>query len=109
MNSSSFVRSLLAKKMTGEKFLLHVLQMVERQLQEWDDYHLIVMKFRDYEILITCGNQEIEHIIISEQRLAELQQKSPYSLDLTIWEELLKKGINIKKDGGSYLRSLGFY
>lgn len=107
MNGSGFVRTLMAKKMSAEKFLVHVLEMVELQLQIWDTYEVIVLKLSNYEIIVTCGEKEFKPVIITEKQIKELQRKGPYFLDIYIWEKLQENGVEIVDIEGGYFKTIG--
>lgn len=103
MNSNGFARGLLAKNYSGEKFLLHVSDVIERQLKEWSDaFEVIVMKLVDYEFVVKKGNRYFE-LVISEQELDTLQATGPFALDRFVWKELEKQGVAIVREYGDYI------
>ncbi|TKD72185.1 hypothetical protein [Pseudalkalibacillus hwajinpoensis] len=81
MNCNGFTRGLMAKNYSGEKFLLHVCDVIERQLNEWsDDFEVMVMKLVDYELVVKKENKYYE-MTLSEKDIETLQNKFPFSLD----------------------------
>ncbi|KMM39176.1 hypothetical protein [Guptibacillus hwajinpoensis] len=103
MNSNGFARGLLAKHYNGEKFLLHVADVIERQLKEWSVvYEVMVMKLSDYKIVVKKDNRYYE-LVISEKELDTLQATAPFALDRFVWKELEKQGIEIVRGYGDYI------
>ncbi|MCA0172960.1 hypothetical protein [Bacillus sp. RAR_GA_16] len=81
MNVNRFARNIMAKDYDGERFLLHVAEVMERQLKEWDAaYEVVVMKLIDYEVVIKKENRSYE-LLLTEKDLLLLQQTSPYALE----------------------------
>ncbi|MCM3571430.1 hypothetical protein [Neobacillus mesonae] len=106
MNINGFTRGLMAHNYNSEKYLLHVAGCVERQLIEWDpQYEMLVMKFKNYEIVIKNVERDY-HLQISEEEAASLQKISPFKLDQKIWRELEKQGLEISKGNGNYLDTI---
>lgn len=104
MNTTGFIRGLMSKTMSGEKFLIHVATCIEQQLQEWDrDYKVVVMKLQDYEMSVTV-HQTSYQITIAEVELTMLQNRGPYALDKKIWSELERQGLIITQGSGNYLK-----
>ena len=96
----------MAKSYDGESFLLHVAEVIERQLKEWDEsYEVIVMKLIDYEVVVKEENRSYE-LLLTEDALLTLQQKSPYALDRYLWLELEKQGLEIVRGNGDYIESV---
>ena len=60
------------------------------------------MKFRDYIFLVKNGDTYYE-AYMSESLLAELQDRSPCSLDKKIWLGVERKGVEISMGCGDYL------
>ena len=103
MNSTGFIRGYMAKNMENERFLEHVVWVLERQLQEWDEsYQLRVFKQEDF-IISVQSNKKTINVSISANRLKDLQSASPYSLDRYIWAQLKEKGLEWKDKNGNYL------
>lgn len=103
MNSSGWIRGMMAKNYENEKFLLHVGEGIEKQLQEWDaNYSVNIMKLRDYHFVVRIGEKYYE-TVLSEKDIRELQSKGPYSLDYKIWSDLEEEGLEIKWGYGDYL------
>lgn len=49
MNTQGFIRGMMAKNYSSEKFLVHVATTVERQLQEWNEqFEIMVAKLQNY-------------------------------------------------------------
>ena len=110
MNNSGFIRGIMSKNFDQEKFLLHVGETIEKQLQEWDEnYRVNILKMNNY-IFIVKNKEKDFWLEISEQELEKLQHKSPYSLDYQIWTMLAIQGIDIKFGNGDYLEKVfGIY
>ena len=106
MNRNGFARGLMAKNYSGEKFLLHVSDVIERQLKEWNDaYEVMVMKLVDYEFVVKKDNGYYE-LMISEKELDTLQATAPFALDRHVWKELEKQGVEIVRGYGDYIESV---
>ncbi|MDQ0484049.1 hypothetical protein [Guptibacillus hwajinpoensis] len=103
MNSNGFIRGLMAKDYSREKFLLHVADVIERQLKEWSEvYEVMVMKLVNYEFVVKMDNRYYE-VVISEKELDTLQATAPFALDRFVWKELEKQGIEIVRGYGDYI------
>lgn len=106
MNSSGWIRGYMSKSYGSEDFLLHVGRTIEKQLKEWNEnYHVNIMKFKDYWLVVRIGEQYYE-VTFTEEELAQLQGKSPFALDYKIWTELAEKGLEILTGYGDYLRKV---
>ncbi|WP_273834201.1 hypothetical protein [Guptibacillus sedimenti] len=106
MNVNRFARSVMAKSYDGESFLLHVAEVMERQLKEWDAaYEVVVMKLIDYEVVIKKENRSYE-LLLTEKDLLLLQQTSPYALDRYLWQAFEKQGLPIVRGNGDYIESM---
>jgi hypothetical protein len=106
VNVNRFARSVMAKSYDGESFLVHVAEVMERQLKEWNEaYEVLVMKLIDYEVLVKKENRSYE-ILLTENAVLSLQQKSPYALDRYLWQELEKQGLKIVRGNGDYIESV---
>lgn len=88
MNVSGMIRGYMSKSMDSEPFLLHVANVIENQLQEWDAaFELYVMKLKDDEI-VEKNKESYFHVYLSEEDLYTLQHTSAFALDRNIWVEL---------------------
>ncbi|WP_062050456.1 hypothetical protein [Bacillus sp. JCM 19034] len=95
MNMNGFARKYMTKNKTHEEFLMHVADVIERQLREWDEScEVYVMKMNNYELVVKC-NLEYYHVLLSDKELITLQKQAPYELDRFIWRELRKKGLRM--------------
>jgi len=103
MNTSGFLRGMMAKGTDPERFIIHVANCVERELKQWDEnYRVVMMKLQNYEIYINYEDTSY-HLTISEDELVELKQKGPYSLNQRIWFDLQNQGMEIVMGYGNYL------
>ncbi|MDY0407676.1 hypothetical protein ACFFIS_06855 [Virgibacillus soli] len=103
MNTTGFIRGYMAKNQEGEKYLHHVMKVMERQLQEWDEtYEVKMIKKESYAISVQ-NSEQTSIILISNSQLAQLQSKSPYALDKYMWTKLKENGLVIKERTGNYL------
>lgn len=103
MNSSGFIRGLMAKNFDNERFLLHVAECIERQLKEWDEnYEVMVAKMPDYFFVIRNAKKSI-YFTITEKKAKELQEEFIFALDRHIWLELQKQGVKLQNGQGNYL------
>ena len=108
MNVNRFARSVMAKSYNSESFLVHVAEVMERQLKEWnEEYEVLVMKLVDYEVVVKKENRSYE-LLLAEKTLLSLQQKSSYALDRYLWLELEKQGLQIVRGNGDYIESVMF-
>ena len=106
MNVNRFARNIMAKDYDGERFLLHVAEVMELQLKEWDAaYKVIVMKLIDYEVVIKKEIRSYE-LLLTEKDLLLLQQTSPYALDRYLWQAFEKQGLQIVRGEGDYIESV---
>lgn len=107
MNTSGWIRGMIAKNYENEAFLLFVGEGIERQLQEWDEkYAVNIMKLADYHFIVKNGETYYE-TVISKSRIAELQAVSSFALDAEIWSGLERDGLTIIKGYGNYLDYVG--
>ncbi|WP_456274761.1 hypothetical protein [Bacillus sp. AK031] len=103
MNINGMVRGYMKEIMNDEDFLKHVAVIIERQLQEWDvNYEVLVMKFKDYELVVKNWNQEYQ-INLTEQEIDVLKSKGLFKLDQRIWTEMIDQGLTLQKEYGNYL------
>ncbi|GGA93061.1 hypothetical protein [Ornithinibacillus halotolerans] len=103
MNTSGFIRGLMAKNVDEETFLTHVVSSIEKQLKEWDEYYVVrLVKLTNYVVVVQNGNLIIS-VPISKSQLISFQSQSPYSLDRYIWNELHRKAVMIGESNGNYL------
>lgn len=103
MDVSGMIRGYMSKNMDSEAFLLHVANVIENQLQEWDEaFELYVMKLKDYEIVVK-HQESYFHVYLSEKDLHTLQHTSAFALDRNIWVELQSQGIEIIRGKGNYI------
>jgi hypothetical protein len=106
VNVNRFARSVIAKNYSGEQFLLHVSEVIERQLKEWNEgYEVLVKKLMDYEVVVKKENRNYE-VLLTEKELFSLQQKAPYALDRYLWLELEKQGVKVVRGNGNYIESV---
>lgn len=106
MNINRFARNLMAREKSPEEYLKFVADVIERQLQEWDEtYEIFVMKMHTYELVVKRG-ETYYHVYLSEQEIHHLQQKEPYDLDRFIWRELKKQGLPIVRGEGNYIENV---
>ena len=106
MNASGWVRGMMSKNYENERYLLHVGEVIERQLQEWDEkYWVNIMKLKDYHFIVRYEDEYYE-TVLSEVEINELQDKSPFSLDHKIWSDLEQEGIKIQWGYGNYLEKV---
>ena len=94
----------MAKKVSSERFLIHVSTKIERQLQEWDaTYQVCLMKLKDYQLMIRYGTEHKYSLTIKETELKDYQKEAPYALDRYIWGKLLEQGLKVNVSSGNYL------
>ncbi len=92
----------MAKSHNSEEFLLHVANVMERQLKEWNDtYEVMVMKLASYELMVK-EKEQYYHVHLNEQEIDTLQKRDPYGLDRKVWRELLNQGLPIIQGTGNY-------
>ncbi|RIW28907.1 hypothetical protein D3H55_20260 [Bacillus salacetis] len=106
MQINRMVRSYMVQIMNSEDFLKHVAETVERQLNEWDvSYKVLVMKLRDYELVIKNLDQEFQ-VKMTDQEVHVLHSTGLFKLDHKIWTELIKQGLHIQEGYGNYLSTV---
>ncbi len=104
MNVSAIMREMIAKSRNNEQFLLHVAELIETQLKEWDNrYEVFVMLLKNYEIAVKLGEQYY-HTSISNEEIGALKKEGPFALDRKLWTALQKEGLPIKESQGNYLQ-----
>lgn len=90
--------------MDAEQFIIHVATCIERELKQWDPtYRVMLLKLQNYELFVDREEEETYQLTISEDEVIRLQNRSPYSLDKNIWEDLQKQGLQIMRCYGNYL------
>ncbi|MFC2947987.1 hypothetical protein [Virgibacillus sediminis] len=100
MKATGFIRGYMAKNLDEEKFLHHVVGVIEQQLQEWDEtYKVDIFKSEDYTVSVQ-QKTHISEITISPSQLTSLQLQSPFSLDRYIWTKLKEHGVTFKDENG---------
>lgn len=103
MNISGMVRGYMSKNMNSEKFMITVVESIEKQLKDWDqEYEVLLLKLKNYEIIVKKKDYSY-HVSLSDDELSSLQLKSPFSLDRKIWNELQSLGIEIIKGHSKYI------
>lgn len=103
MNVQGWIRGYMSKSMDHEKFLLSVVELMEKEMKEWDEtFYGILMKLSDYRLVIK-NNESSYEVTITENELATLQDRSPFSVDRYLWEQLEKQGLEIKSGYGNYI------
>lgn len=106
MNVSAFIRDYMAKNHTSEDFLIHVAELMEKQLHEWDDqYEVFIMHLKNYEITIK-NEEQYYHVALTNDEIRSFQKKDAFALDRHLWTELKKKGLPVKKAEGNYLNQV---
>lgn len=106
MNVSAFIRDYMAKNHYAEDFLIHVAELIEKQLQKWDEkYEVFVMHLKNYEITVK-NNEQYYHATLTDDKIRNLQKKDAFALDRQLWTELKKNGLVIKKCEGNYLNEV---
>lgn len=104
MNVSANMREIIVKNRNNEQFLLHVAELMERQLKEWDyRFEVYVMLLKNYEIAVKLEDQYF-HTSISGEEIGRLKKKGPFALDRRLWTDLQKEGLPIKESQGNYLK-----
>ena len=108
MNSSGFIRRMMAINMEAEQFLQKVCETIERQLRCWDETYTLrlqkdLLKADSYKIEVDhpLGKSYVIMLIVKD--VQTLQRKSPYALDHFIWWSLEEKGLMIRPTVGNYL------
>ena len=103
MNINAQSREDLARNQSEQQFFIHVADIIERQLKEWNtDYRVYIMKLTNYEL--TVSNKDLVfQIEISEEELKLLQGCDPYALDRKIWNSLKSQGLAIQEGIGNYI------
>jgi len=101
MNTQGWLRGMLSKSYSQEKYFNHVVGCIDQELTEWG-YDSIVIY--DWE----ASNDEVRvHFIIdlkplnleiAKKEIQNLQARSPYLIDQYLWTFLKKQGVNIQDD-----------
>ena len=106
MDINELERSSIAKFQSGEDFLIHVAEFMERQLKEWDNiYEVFVMKLANYDFIVK-NEEKYYEVQLSEDDIASLQKSGPYELDRKLWKELENQGLPIIKGTGNYIEKV---
>lgn len=100
MNSSGWLRSIMAVNMEAEKFLIHVADIIGKEFEE-DVLVLEVLKgeymviFKEYTSLI------------SEDLVEKLKMEfDPYLVDKHILNDFIKQGFEFDKRRSQYIRNV---
>jgi hypothetical protein len=96
MNANGMARGYMAKGMKAEKFLLHVLTCVERELQEGDvQTEIIAYTIREVVYYQVHYRGENYGSTLPMDEVKTLQKQSNYALDQKIWADLVDAGLII--------------
>jgi hypothetical protein len=96
MNTQGWMRGLMAKNRSEEKFIEHVVECLGREFEakaslskQGDSY---VVEFDSYRI------------VISNARVEELQSQGAYCLDKYLLDKLIEEGYSFDKHRSQYIR-----
>ncbi|OLO28587.1 hypothetical protein BTR23_17805 [Alkalihalophilus pseudofirmus] len=103
MDINGMARAYMVRNHSSEEFLLHVANVIERQLKEWNDaYEVMVMKLENYEVVVK-EKEKFYHVHLNEQEIEGLQKQGPYELDRKVWREIVNQGLPIIRGTGNYI------
>jgi len=108
VNSSGFIRGMMAKNVVTEEFLQKVCETIERQLQLWDETYRLrfykeLLALDAYKIVVNRSSGESYTVLLAVNDVQVMQQDSPYALDRFIWKTLEEQGLTIQPSNGNYL------
>lgn len=110
MNSSGWIRGMMAKSYDTEKMLTKVVDTMRLQLKEWDkDYQVRLLEElleKDVYYIVVTKGQESFRVTLPKYRIKLLQETSPYALDKHIWNVLKQQGLQIGQSKGNYLQNV---
>jgi len=107
MYAQGWIRGYMSKSYDVERFMIHVVTTIERQLQLWDEIAEVNL-LRDltggevYYVIVRFGEKMFK-VPLSEWDAQSLQDQSPFAVDRYIWRELVKQGLLLGKTEGNYL------
>lgn len=107
MNAQGWIRGYMSKSYDGEKFMIHVVTTIERQLKLWDktaDVNLLqdVIGRHIYFVIVRFDEKTFK-VPLSERDVQSLQEQSPFAVDRYIWRALLAQGLRLGETTGNYL------
>ncbi|MEK4029612.1 hypothetical protein MKZ02_13885 [Pseudobacillus sp. FSL P4-0506] len=100
MNTSGMLRGYLAKMMSNESYFYHVINCMDVQLNDWGQEAILLFDWNEYEEVIYASfiiEDYLYTFSLDKEKVAELQEKSPYSLDRYMWEALVKQGFHLQE------------
>jgi hypothetical protein len=102
MNTSGMLRGYLSKVMDQESFFFHVINCMEKQLNDWENDTMLLFNWekkpKDVSgIFIIEGFSYA--FTLEKEHLKSLQEQAPYALDRLLWEELVTSGFILKESG----------
>ena len=102
MNTNAFFRSTMANHFTAKKFFKRVASDIERQLKEWhEDDQVTSETWRTYSLCVQRGEITFR-VALSKNLVDILQHEAPYALDATLWNRLIKQGLELEDAEGNY-------
>ncbi|CAM5209305.1 hypothetical protein UACE39S_05017 [Ureibacillus acetophenoni] len=103
MNINGVARGYLSKNLTGEEFFKKVAEMIRRELEDWQGNYVVEQKKKTVYELKVINEETVYSVSLPDEELEMLQSKSPYSLDVVLWKELINRGLQIEKGHGNYI------
>lgn len=103
MNTNDFFRTTMANNFTAKKFFKRVASDIEHQLKEWhEDDQVTIETWRNYSLCVQRGERTFR-VVLSKNLVDILQHEAPYALDATLWNRLIKQGLELQDTEGNYL------
>lgn len=98
MNSSGYLRAMMAVNYTEEKFLVAVADIIGKEFEQ----EVTIIEILEDHFLITMGKYST---IISKEHIRELKgSRGPYRLDRYILNDFKIQGLTFKKTRSQYIR-----
>ena|SRR5690625_1388573 len=107
MNCQGWIRGMMSKSYETEKFLIHVVETIQRQLALWNENYEVkllqnLLSDSNYYIEIRFGEKTYK-VAVNESEAARLQDEGAFKLDRYIWRSLVAQGLAIEPSEGNYL------
>lgn len=98
MNSSGWLRTLLASNMDAEKFLLHVVDTIGREFEE----DVMVLEIMKDDYMVGFGKYTT---MMSRDMVEKLKMDfDPYKVDKYILNDFILQGLRFDKRRSQYIR-----
>lgn len=107
MYAQGWIRGYMSKSYEVERFMIHVVTTIERQLKLWDETAevnlLQDLVGRDIYYVIVRFDEKAFKVPLSKRDAHSLQDDSAFAVDRYIWRALIAQGLLLGETEGNYL------